>query len=239
MHAPTANDALVVWERGAGQSAAARGLALLGLAHAGTDADTLADVSVGARDAALLALRAAMFGERMESCANCPACREMIEMSFTAADMRAAAPESPKLTLSQDGYDVKLRLLTSRDLLAIEHHEDARAALLARSVVSASANGAETTPQQLPAAIVDAAVQVLADADPQADIQLSLMCPACGHFWKAPFDIVSYLWAELEAWAGRILRDVHVLAVAYGWREADILAMSPARRKFYLDMAAP
>jgi len=28
------------------------------------------------------------------------------------------------------------------------------------------------------------------------------------------------------------------LAAAYGWREADILALTPQRRKFYLDMAA-
>ena len=40
--------------------------------------------------------------------------------------------------------------------------------------------------------------------------------------------------------AGRALRllgHVHALARAYGWREADILAMSPARRQVYLDLA--
>jgi hypothetical protein len=31
------------------------------------------------------------------------------------------------------------------------------------------------------------------------------------------------------------LNEVHMLAWAYGWREADILAMSSARRQFYLE----
>jgi hypothetical protein len=33
-----------------------------------------------------------------------------------------------------------------------------------------------------------------------------------------------------------VLREVHILASAYGWREDDILAMSPARRRIYLEM---
>lgn len=32
-----------------------------------------------------------------------------------------------------------------------------------------------------------------------------------------------------------LLYDVHLLAQAYGWSEASILAMSPKRRQTYLD----
>ena len=46
----------------------------------------------------------------------------------------------------------------------------------------------------------------------------------------------SYLWHEVDAWALRLLRDVHRLARAYSWREADILALSPSRRQCYLDL---
>ena len=42
---------------------------------------------------------------------------------------------------------------------------------------------------------------------------------------------------EVEAEAMRLLRDVHVLARQYGWREADIIAMSPLRRQMYVEMA--
>ena len=65
---------------------------------------------------------------------------------------------------------------------------------------------------------------------------LSLSCPDCGHCWDVPFDIVSYFWGELHVWAQRVLREVHTLASAYGWREADILGLSPLRRELYLQM---
>jgi hypothetical protein len=50
------------------------------------------------------------------------------------------------------------------------------------------------------------------------------------------FDIISFFWTELDSLARRLLQDVHVLAKAYSWREADILSMSATRRQFYLEM---
>ena len=77
----------------------------------------------------------------------------------------------------------------------------------------------------------------MAETDPQADVQLALACPACGHTWQATFDIVSFFWSEINAWAYHTLREVHGLALAYGWTETDILALSPQRRQLYLEMA--
>lgn len=51
------------------------------------------------------------------------------------------------------------------------------------------------------------------------------------------FDIGAYLWEEVDAWADRTLRDVHLLAASYGWSERDILDLSPARRGRYLELA--
>jgi hypothetical protein len=50
------------------------------------------------------------------------------------------------------------------------------------------------------------------------------------------FDIGGYLWEELDAWAHRVARDVHVLASAYSWSEDDILGMTAERRGTYLDL---
>jgi hypothetical protein len=66
---------------------------------------------------------------------------------------------------------------------------------------------------------------------------LDLRCPTCGHSWHALFDIVAFFWAELASQAKRLLREVHTLARAYGWREADIVSMSARRRQLYLEMA--
>ena len=92
--------------------------------------------------------------------------------------------------------------------------------------------------EQLPETALQAMVREMERADPQSNLHIRLACPACGHRWQALFDIVSFLWAEINHWAERTLRAVHVLAGAYGWREADILAMSPTRRQMYLEMAS-
>ena len=85
-------------------------------------------------------------------------------------------------------------------------------------------------------ALEAALARTVAECDPQADIDLELTCPACGAQWRTPFDITGFLWRELEAWAMRTLRETHLLASAYGWSEADILALSAWRRQHYLDL---
>ena len=72
--------------------------------------------------------------------------------------------------------------------------------------------------------------------DPGADVRIELNCPVCHHNWTACFDVTTYLWGEIEDWAGRLLADVNALAQAYGWSERDILALSPVRRQLYVEM---
>jgi hypothetical protein len=83
---------------------------------------------------------------------------------------------------------------------------------------------------------LNAIATAMSEADPQALIEIALECPACAHRWSNVFDIASYLWREVDTWAHRTLQDVHQLARAYGWREADVLALSPNRRRSYLEM---
>ena len=72
--------------------------------------------------------------------------------------------------------------------------------------------------------------------DPAADIRLGLRCTECGHGWDALLDIGACFWDELGSRAHQLLESVHRLASAYGWRESEILALSPARRAAYLNM---
>ncbi|MEL7046258.1 MAG: phage baseplate protein, partial [Pseudomonadota bacterium] len=88
---------------------------------------------------------------------------------------------------------------------------------------------------------VELEVAVLADmewADPQGNVELDITCPSCAEQWQSPFDIVAYLWSELEAWGQRLLGDIHALASAYGWTEAEVLAVTPWRRRQYLERLA-
>jgi hypothetical protein len=238
MRMPTAASLLDAWEQGRGQPQVARALALLAAASAAESSDALADLPVGARDGRLLALRERVFGPRLEALARCPACGEHLDLIFAVADVRAPDPPDGELCLTTGGHELRFRLPTSRDLLAVaaDGPSDPRGRLLTRCLVEARRGEEPRAAADLPAEVVNAVAEHMARADPQADVRLALACPACGHAWEEVFDIVSYLWAELEAWAVRLLCDVHTLACAYGWRETDILALSSWRRQRYLDL---
>ncbi|GAA1913668.1 hypothetical protein GCM10009837_42950 [Streptomyces durmitorensis] len=246
---------LGAWERGVPRPVAGRALVLLAMADesSATD-DELASLSIGRRDARLLALRTRLFGERMVALATCAACGESLELDFSGADIThidhptAAQGVDPlvdgpirPVTLHIDGFELRVRLLDSRDLQSIADETDlgsARDTLLRRCILSARREDAEVAAAQLPDAVLDAVDEWLAASDPQADVQLELRCPGCAAAWQQGFDIVGFLWAEVDAWARRTLYEVHLLASAYGWRESDVLAMSVPRRQAYLDLVS-
>jgi hypothetical protein len=130
-------------------------------------------------------------------------------------------------------------LPTGADLAAVTAVSDpdaARLALLEGCLLAGRREGQPVLAADLPADVTRALAARLDELDPLANISLPLTCPACGHAWEVILDIVSFFWAEINAWAERLVREVHTLAWAYGWREADILAMTARRRQKYLDL---
>jgi len=89
----------------------------------------------------------------------------------------------------------------------------------------------------LPPDVRFAVEAAISDADPAADVVFTLVCPACAVAWTAPLDLAGFVWEEVEHAAHQIMTDVDVLARAYGWREPDVLALSPWRRHCYLGLA--
>jgi len=241
MRALSAAELLDVWEAGFAQTPTERALALLEVACPETSRDSLAELSIGQRDARLLMLREGLWGALMEAGVVCPGCRERLELPLNARQMLSSSQgmQAGEISLSIDGYSMIVRLPTSLDVMAAAGEPDAEACrtrLLERCLASALKDGAPVESNKLPPEVVERVVHCMAEADPLADVQLALTCPSCEHKWHAPFDIVSFLWTEIEVWAWRLLTDVHTLARAYAWSEQDILKLSPTRRQFYLDM---
>lgn len=239
----SAIDLLAVWERGQAQTSTERALTLLAAAAPATSLGDLATLPIGQRDAHLLTLREWAFGSHLRCVAQCPACDERLELALDVADIRIGPEQTAAtmLTLNVDDYDMLFRLPNSRDLAAIATHiepDAARRALLERCVERAMRGNTEVACSALPEHVTRALVQRMAEADPQAEIQLALVCPACAHQWQMTFDIVAFFWDEINAWANRMLREVHTLASAYGWRETDILLMSAWRRQRYLELVS-
>lgn len=243
MQALSATQLLEIWERGFGRPPAEQALALLAAACPDLAYDTLAGFSIGQRDACLLTLRERLFGPRMEGLVACPACGERLGLDLQIPDIRAARErdEVPQLmSIEHLGWAVRFRLPSAADLLACAALPNADALpmrILERCLLSVRRHGEEALPAQLPDEVVTEIAERMVRADPQAELILSVACPTCGHAWQAILDILSFLWREISAWGYRILYEVHQLASAYGWSEADILALSPWRRKYYLEMA--
>lgn len=227
---------LDAWELGRRQLPFQRALTLLRAACPEESIDVLAILSIGRRDSRLLTLRAWAFGAQIESVARCPACGARVDLTFSVDDIRAPEPEAETFTLPVAGYEVRARLPTSHDLAALAATGGSQQTLLRRCILGVSHGERTGDADALPAEVTRAVIDQMALADPQADVRLALVCPECGHAWQAPFDIVSFFWSEIESWAYRMFRDIHILAAAYGWREDEILALSPLRRQMYLGM---
>jgi hypothetical protein len=232
---------LSVWEQALDCSTVERALVLLTAACPEATPNDLARLSIGRRDGLLMAMREQTFGSRMLSRASCHQCSESMELSFDLSQIRVEqeARAADVLSLQVEDYEIDFRLPNSEDLMSVigcRDVETGRRLLLARSILRAAQGGQKRGVEELPEQVHQAVANRMAEADPQAEVQLELLCPSCGHRWLMTFDIVSYFWGEINAWAYGILREVHTLAAAYGWREQDILAMSAGRRQLYLVM---
>ncbi len=238
------SELLDAWERGLNEPPTTRLLGVLAVASADASVDAVATLSVGERDRRLLALREWTFGPRLLSVSSCPECRERLEWSVDAGDLCSRAESAPTgdLSLESAGYSVRFRLPNTLDLAAAADSIDvavARRVLLERCLLDVSREGQPIDGADVPAGVVEAIAERMADSDCGTDTDFELTCPICSHQWTVLFDIESFFWSELTAWAQRVLKDVHTLASAYGWREADILQMGQWRRQFYLTQIGP
>jgi hypothetical protein len=228
---PLSSSGLIeVWEKGAGQIPIERAITMLSLCL-GEPAERLWELSIGERDARLLEVYEALFGPALEAFAECPSCGERLEYSVAAGSLAHGGPSPENALVLQTGsLALQLRLPDSRDLLAAscEATVPAAARLLAERCV--------LQPAQLTDSDVDRISERLAEADPRADTLLDLTCAACGHGWQVVLEVERFLWTRIASAGKRLLREVHLLAQAYGWSEADILGLSAYRRRFYLEM---
>jgi hypothetical protein len=239
MRALPAKELLQVWERGFSETPARRAIILLEAVC--DEVPAVPQFTVGQREELLLTLREKTFGSRLNTLVNCPQCHEPLETDVDISALRTAPPveTATEFFLRTDGHEICFRPLTCGDLASLSPADDSAAnqfRLLNHCVLSVKRNGREISPEKLPAELVAMLAEKMALADPAAEIQFAFQCPACGHAWRGLFDIVSFFWTEINAYALRLLREVHVLAAAYGWSETEILRLSPHRRSAYLQL---
>ena len=190
----------------------------------GEDADRVALLPLGRRDARLLALHAAVAGPVIEATASCPRCGQAAEFTL---DVDALLARETEAAPAADGW----RVPNSRDLEAAADAVDAAEAerVLLELCVDAGEQSDEAR---------RAVAAAMAEADPLAEVLVDVACPACEETFVADVDVGAFVWAEVRASALRLLRDVDVLARAYGWTEAEVLALGDGKRQAYLDLVS-
>jgi hypothetical protein len=156
----------------------------------------------------------------------------------TTAFIQAAHQPAAAHAFVAGGNQIRFRLPTSRDLAEVVAAPDATQGLrrlVARCVIAMDGDAA-TVPRDMPPELVESLSRAMLDADPRPEITLALNCPECGHAWHMPFDIADFFWVEVSALAKRLLREIDVIARAYGWSEAEILRLPARRRQSYLEL---
>lgn len=247
MRGLSAQELLDVWDQGQSLSSCGRAALLLAAACPEYPRQRVDQLAIGERDTLLAGIRARTFGRDLASVVTCPTCRDLVEVSV---DVRSLFPDGtqavpsagtsqPPLVIAAGDFVVQAALPAVRDveeIVASATPADGLRRLWRHCILRAEHRGEPCDADDLPEdlrALIDAR---MAEADPRGEVQLSLHCPGCDHRWPLLFDIAAYFWSEIHVAAGRLLREIHVLASAYGWRESEILTLSAARRRAYLEL---
>jgi len=236
----TTRELFAVWDQAHKETPVWRALWLLATASPDESWEAIEHLSLVERDKRLLDLRECMFGSNMVCLAHCPDCKKELEVAFRVDDIRMPLTGQTQFDVVMDDITVTFRLPTSHDiLLLLNPSRDVtqdRLLLLERCIIHIESTNGPHSVADLPAGLVDQILQKMEQAGQQADLRITLNCAECGHRWINLFDVVSFFWEEIDVWAKRLAWDIHILAKSYGWSEAEILSLSPNRRKSYRDL---
>jgi hypothetical protein len=192
-------------------------------------------VDIDCRERAAIRLHTLIAGDMLEATSTCSRCDERMDIAIPAATFEIESPAAREVQC--DGWQITLRVPDSQDILFALKQDDSEAALFARCIVQAQQHSLAVQPDDLPATVRERCEEQLDRLAPLANLTLLLRCPACGEADEVPFDASAFVLDRLGFWVEDRLDEVVRLCRAFAWREEDVLAMSPWRRRFYLARA--
>ena len=198
-------------------------------------ADAVRDLAVGDRQFLLRQLEIRMRGDELWRAETCEHCGERFDLCVrhSSLPVKAAKTGFPRVRMpfGPEGTMTEFRVPTGRDqeaLEAVPPGEDPRLFLARRLFSDPPERTAEFKPAEL--AALEAALEAVA---PEVTTEGRSQCPHCGETSAFPLDPGALL---LHASADHLLAEIHRLALAYHWSEAEILALPRTRRQRYLDL---
>lgn len=228
----SARDLVRCWNLDGTQPAHVR---LHGLLTLWVDAGELAQDTPGERNRRCLDLHRRLVGRDIDAQTVCPHCRADIEFAVPVATICEQPPAEADVVLDVAGMPQagRFRLPRMADLDRLPRDLDEL--VLAQYLADACrVEGEGPLPPQALARLAD----LFEQADPLAALEIALTCAECSADFAVPVEPADLVAREIDRLVDRMLREVHLLASAYGWSEDQVLAIPAARRARYLALVA-
>jgi hypothetical protein len=177
----------------------------------------------------LLRLRQISFGPDLQGCLPCAVCGARLEFTLNLPRMIDHLEAEAAKVGSISTATRQASLCDLRAVMGEEDPHEARRALLEHCLRNGDVGEEFASEEE--------ALDAFTQLHRGAELVGQATCAECGQSQEFDFDIARFLWAEVRNRALGLLREVHELATAYGWFEAEILRMTPQRRQAYLEMA--
>jgi hypothetical protein len=179
---------------------------------------------------------------------RCPQaeCRQSLEINLPITEIIAVqhgAEKQDQLEWRQEPNILQFRRPTGHDQRAWQKRSfadvaQARAAIVQSLLVGAAETGPAV--QNLiglpPMKFADAIENSLEEFDPLVAFVVRVCCPQCSVETDFPVDLEAIALTELKKTQIESFQNIHCLASAYHWSEAEILCLSPHKRRRYLKL---
>lgn len=226
MRIPDAKDLIEGWEPRAPGPAQLRLMRLIGQANGPEGAAMLAQLTQGQANQFFLGLYRSHSTRPLAGLITCPTCQAENEFPVPVEAILALPAPAHDRLVHLDGQAFRLPRLGDLD------RASGAADLPSALALACRISGSGPLPDPAPLASAFEA------ADPAAVLALGLACVGCGQNFEVVVEPARFVAAELDRLTEGLYRQIDSIARAYGWTEAEILGLPPARRLRYAGLTA-
>ena len=209
------------------------------------------DLVVGDREYLMLRLRELTLGKRINAVLRCgnPECGQVMDVAFSLDDLRPSEKPLSQSVFKIDvvseekQFEIEFRLPTGAHQEAAANwtssdDQPAVINLLALTItkINGSSNINVATVAALPEKVLKAIELRMEELAPLHTTELNAVCVECKQPFVSDFDVTSFFLAELQQHRRVLEREVHCIAWHYHWPEHEILSLTRAKRRRYIDL---
>jgi hypothetical protein len=209
------------------------------------------ELVVGDREFLMMRLRELTLGNRINAVLRCgnPDCGQEMDIALNLDELNSPERHLAQriftfaVTSERDRFEIEFRLPTGAHQEAAadsisNDDELAVVKLLAMTITTINGNSDidVSSVAALPASVLKAIEARMEELAPLQTIELNAVCVECEQPFVSDFDVTSFFLAELQQYRRVLEREVHCIAWHYHWPEHEILSLTRAKRRRYIDL---